>query len=655
MSKSTLKKFLTIGLAGMTMFEICADNELRFRNDPMPFANALQEYYVDIFRQRSELRKNTLAKITTRQTAEDYVKNIRREIRKRFVFPAERTPLQAKTVSKRLEKDYVIESIYFFSRPGVAVSGLFMYPDKGTQHPTVLFLCGHSKTGKFSYYQPIASDLARLGYAVLLIDPMGQGERKETELSPTHEHNSFGRRLGLSGEQFAAWRAYDAIRAIDYLESRPEADTRILGVTGCSGGCTMGSMVMALDDRPTMAALSCGITSFLHNVENELPCDIEQLPQNLGSLNMEMADFLVAAAPRPILLMMQENDFFDPRGTHEAFADLQKFYSLLGKSADAELFSDNLWHNYSVAHRSKMMQFFGRYANAGNFAPEKCDTEILPAGELCSFPQGKVSNLPGTRSQNELLVEYCRNIAAVRRSLPPDVLRKTLHDFLKTGKLDIPHYRVLRQDFKDLNGKRYIGRFGIETEPGRVMAVLKQVGRPDKGCFRMVENSPVRLYIGDLDSTGELLKAPGLADGKHTLCALDIRGIGELTPGSCDRPAERDFFNYYQFDYHFASLADFLGEPLLGKRVRDVLMTVRLLQSRNCTVELYGKNQGAIIALFAAFLGKLPVTLENIPGSYLEYVQSSGDSLPLALLPYGILKITDLDELIKYSNAEVLK
>ena len=62
MSKSTLKKFLTIGLAGMTMFEICADNELRFRNDPMPFANALQEYYVDIFRQRSELRKNTLAK-----------------------------------------------------------------------------------------------------------------------------------------------------------------------------------------------------------------------------------------------------------------------------------------------------------------------------------------------------------------------------------------------------------------------------------------------------------------------------------------------------------------------------------------------------------------------------------------------------------------
>ena len=71
--------------------------------------------------------------------------------------------------------------------------------------------------------------------------------------------------------------------------------------------------------------------------------------------------------------------------------------------------------------------------------------------------------------------------------------------------------------------------------------------------------------------------------------------------------------------------------------------------------ELYGKNQGAIIALFAAFLGNLPVTLENCPGSYLEYVQSSGDSLPLALLPYGILKITDLDELIKYSNAEVLK
>ena len=638
------------------MFKLAAaDSPERFRNTFTPFANALQEYYTGIFRQRSDLRKKVLSEINTSESARNYVKYVKSEIRKRFGFPAERTPLQAQRVYKRQEKDHVIEGVYFFSRPGVAVSGLFMYPNTPGKHPAILFLCGHSESGKLSYYQPIASDLARLGYAVLLIDPMGQGERQETTLSPTQEHNSFGRRLALAGEQFAAWRAYDAIRSIDYLEIRPEADTTFLGVTGCSGGCTMGSMVMALDDRPTAAALSCGITSFLCNVENELPCDIEQLPQTLGTLNMEMADFLIAAAPKPILLMMQDNDFFDPRGTLEAMADLQKIYSLTGKVGNAELFTGNGWHTYSIPHRAKMMEFFARYTKLASLPEEQCDTTQIPPEELYCAPKGLITNIPETCKQSDLLVEYCRKAAGERKVLAPELLRKTLLKKLAVGDLTVPNYRVLRPEFKLFGEKRYIGRFGIESEPGQVMAVLKQAGRPDKGCYRMAENSAVRLLVGDLDATAELLRKSHWLNDDTALCALDVRGIGELTPGGCDRPEERDFFHRYQFDYHFAALGEFLGEPILGKRVRDVLLTVKLLQSRNCTVELYGQGQGAITALFAAFLGEIPAVLENLPDSYMEYVKSSSDALPMALLPFGILKITDLDELIKYSNVQVIK
>ena len=649
MNISTLKIFLIAGLsAGTVMFDLYAGNQPeRCRTAPMPFGNTLQEYYTKIFRHRAELRRQKLENIQSRAEAEKYVKNIRQEIKKRFDLPTEHTPLEPHTVYKRNEGSYTVEGVYFFSRPGVAVSGLFMYPNKSGRHPAVLFLCGHSKTGKLSYYQPIASDLARLGYAVLLIDPMGQGERRETELSPTHEHNSFGRRLALAGEQFAAWRVYDAIRAIDYLESRPEADCRHLGVTGCSGGCTLGSFVMALDDRPTMAALSCGITTFLHNVENELPCDIEQLPQNLGKLNMEMADFLIAAAPRPILLMMQENDFFDPRGTREAFADMKKFYSLLGKESDTELFADNVWHNFSTAHRSGMMKFFGRYTKLPALSPEECDTTMLPAEKLYCAPGGKVTDIAGVKTQADLLNEYCRKAVQRRKNSTPDELCKVLQQKLSIGVVDVPYYRVLRHEYKDFNGMRHIGRFGIESEPGVVMAVLKQPGRPDKGCFKLAENSPVRLYIGDLDSGSELLRRNDLCKEGQMLCALDVRGMGELTPGGCDRPEERDYFHKYQFDYHMASLGDFLGEPILGKRVRDVLSAVKLLHSRNCTVELYGSGQGAIVALFAAFIGKVPVKLENIPPSYMSYVQSGNDQLPQAMLPYGILEITDLDEMVK--------
>lgn len=75
-----------------------------------------------------------------------------------------------------------------------------------------------------------------------------------------------------------AWRAWDAVRGLDYLLSRPEVDTTRVGLTGNSGGGTMTTFVNALEDRLTMAAPSCYITTWVHNVENELPADSEQMP-----------------------------------------------------------------------------------------------------------------------------------------------------------------------------------------------------------------------------------------------------------------------------------------------------------------------------------------------------------------------------------------
>ena len=48
-----------------------------------------------------------------------------------------------------------------------------------------------------------------------------------------------------------------------------------------------------------MAAPSCYITTQLRNLENELPADAEQNPPRLAALGCDMADFLIAAAPRP--------------------------------------------------------------------------------------------------------------------------------------------------------------------------------------------------------------------------------------------------------------------------------------------------------------------------------------------------------------------
>lgn len=124
--------------------------------------------------------------------------------------------------------------------------------------------------------------------------------------------------LGLFGDNFAFWRVWDAMRGLDYLLSRPEADSSRVGVTGNSGGGTLSTYLWALDDRLTMAAPGCYITSFHRNFDNELPVDAEQAVPGIAAAGIEMADFLIARRRRPAWSSGRGNDFFDPRGTKEA-------------------------------------------------------------------------------------------------------------------------------------------------------------------------------------------------------------------------------------------------------------------------------------------------------------------------------------------------
>ena len=139
--------------------------------------------------------------------------------------------------------------------------------------------CGHTVNGKASEtYQSFAQGLARLGYVVLIFDPVGQGERLEyanKEWSPrprpgVEEHLYAGNQQFLVGEFIGAWMAWDGIRALDYLLSRKEVDPRHIGVTGNSGGGTQTTWLCGLEQRWTMAAPNCFITTYRRDLENEL-------------------------------------------------------------------------------------------------------------------------------------------------------------------------------------------------------------------------------------------------------------------------------------------------------------------------------------------------------------------------------------------------
>src|SRR5687768_11689012 len=148
------------------------------------------------------------------------------------------------------------------------------------------------------------------------------------------EHLHVGNQQFLVGEFFGAWRAWDGIRALDYLLTRPEVDPQHIGLTGNSGGGTDAAWLCGVETRWTMAAPSCFVTTFRRNLENELPADTEQCPPRALALGLDHSDFVAVMAPKPVIILDQEKDYFDARGVEEAHARLKALYAAFEKEED---------------------------------------------------------------------------------------------------------------------------------------------------------------------------------------------------------------------------------------------------------------------------------------------------------------------------------
>ena len=488
------------------------------------------------------------------------------------------------------------------------------------------------------------------GYAVLAIDPVSQGERlqfldfPEFKGSCCWEHNVMGKQLLLTGETMGAWRAWDAVRGLDYLLSRPEVDTTRVGLTGNSGGGTMTTFVNALEDRLTMAAPSCYITTWVHNVENELPADSEQMPPGTLAAGLEMGDFLIARAPRPLVVLGQSNDFFDPRGTRETYEEVRKVYRLLGAEDSIRLTIGHGDHGYSKENREAMYSLFNDTAKVAAPAAEPDDVKLSPEQEIYCAPEGQVRNLPVNKYIREFAAEKASGLAAARKPRTKQELCELMRNLLRLDEAFIPHYRVLRGRYTD---KGFYSRFGLETEPdGRLMSVLKLKAK-NTLYFHLPETKKIVLYIPHLDSQDELSEMSVPDD--VTVYGLDIRGIGECTPSGCDQPEPRDFFNEYQFDYHYASLGLMFGKPYLSGKVKDILCAAELLARNGAEIEVQANGQGTIPALIAALLsGKITsLKLMNAPDSWDSMVRTPVPGYALSVLIPGVLAQTDLPELRK--------
>jgi dienelactone hydrolase/pimeloyl-ACP methyl ester carboxylesterase len=631
------------------------------------FPRMVQEFFVERENDLHQQRLKRLLALNTRADAEAYVQAVRGKIRESFGPYPEKTPLNPR-VTKVVERDaYRIENVLFESRPGFVVSANLYIP-KGRSFPLpgVVASCGHSANGKaIDTYQSFCQGLARLGYVVLIFDPIGQGERQQyvdANLKPmrgtgTGEHNYTGNQQVLIGESFAMWRAWDGIRALDYLMSRKEVDHRHLGITGNSGGGTMTTWLCGVEQRWTMAAPSCFVTEFRRNMENELGADAEQCPPKALALGLDHEDFLAALAPKPIIILAKEKDYFDVRGNEAAYQRLKRLYRLLGAEDNIAHFVGPTYHGYSQENREAMYRWFNRCTGISDATTEP--KLVLEKEEtLWCTPRGQVAGL-GSKAIYSFTQEKSRALAAKRLELDGAQLARNVARVLRLPtRTDVPEFRILRPLPDRKYPLRHALPYMVETDPGVHAIVYRLTAEPLLSRPPRDTNTAI-LYVSHESADGELrgerlVRDLVEAEPGAAFYACDVRGIGESQP----RTTSLNSNDEYSTDYFYSSHGIMLDYPYIGQRTFDVLRVLDWLNAWGYgQIHLAGKGYGALPATFAALLSPhvVRVTLKNALSSYTDVAEARDYNWPLSALPPGVLTSFDLPDCYRELKKKNLK
>jgi hypothetical protein len=247
---------------------------------------------------------------------------------------------------------YIVEKLQFQSSPGLYVTANFYRPGEVPQPlPAILYVCGHS-----SVVENGVSMGSKTGYQH---HGVWFGEIRGEH----HGTYSKGRWWWPSrGYTPAGVEAWNGIRALDYLDTRPEVDHDRMAVTGRSGGGAYSWWIAALDDRIKVAVPTAGITDLKNHI---LDGAIEGHCDCMFMVNEERWDFdRVAAlvAPRPLLIANTDADgIFPLDGVMDIYNRTRALYRKLGKESNIGI------HIAEGPHMDTQALNFGAFAWLNRF------------------------------------------------------------------------------------------------------------------------------------------------------------------------------------------------------------------------------------------------------------------------------------------------
>ena len=519
-----------------------------------------------------------------------------------------RTPLNPRITGTLKREGYRVEKVIFESQPKLFVTAILFVPDADrfkAPYPGVLVPCGHAMNAKaWIEYQSVGALLALNGMAALVFDPIDQGERGQylgqggwPGGGNVYGHTMLGVGSILLARNTARYEIWDGMRAIDYLQSRPEVDPQRIGCTGNSGGGTQTSYLMALDDRISAAAPSCFLCSTWRLLNTWGPQDAEQHFFDQLAFGLDHADLMMMRAPSPVLICAATKDFFDIQGTWDSFRLAKRLFTRLGMPQAVDILENDAGHNYNATQREGAVQWMSRWLLKKDQIVKEPSIRLFTDKELQCTPDGQVGKLPGARSAYDLNEDYERTLAGQRTSIWSGPNRAEALDRVRkiAGIRELaalPQPQVDRLASIPRDGYR-IDKLVLKPEAGIYLPALKFV--PSKPNGRIV------LYVND-----QGMLADALPDGPiekmvkagDTVLAVDLRDIGQT------HPAPRGNFRLAnEPDMHDFFMAYMLGRSMVGMRAEDVLVAARhALGKQPGGVHLVAVGHVGVPALHAAAL-----------------------------------------------------
>ena len=500
-----------------------------------------------------------------------------------------RTPLQLTTVRTVERKDYTVEVMYYQSLPGFYVTANLYKPKKGKgPFPAVVWGPGHSADlyGAKALRQNYAIPWVANGYICMEIDPIQVAE-------------VFGIHRGTNSRGMWDWFArgytpigievWNAMRAVDYLLTRPDVDGKKLTVNGVSGGGHLSWMAGAADDRFAVVQPVAGTANILTHVKLDLErmhCDCAYF---INTYRHDWPTLAALIAPRPFLMHNSTGDsYYPPEGYKSVLERTKEIYNWFG-----------------VPEKTGMFEVGGPHA----YTPEECVKAVEWSNRWLLGKTGKIKEIPFEEVQYEQLGalggmygEHPQNInARIQELLIPMAKIET---YSSPGQwqdkreeiMDRLHKVVFRNlpakvNWTQVNQGEH-GAVLLETEPGIQVGVISYVPESDGPKQKAI------LYIaseGDTEDMGiwNFMKAypfPGYAGSRHMVFP---RGLGRaIWEGNQKRKFER--------------LSMLLGRTLDEMRLYDILCAVdyvaKLPSFDGTELTVAGKGAQGILGAYAALL-----------------------------------------------------